>query len=169
MQRAFRVFEGIQRQRRMMFREPMAVREIRFLLLKPRAVAQHDFAERSRPWRAVHGATKAIAHEQWQIAAVIDMCVGQYHGFDRIRRDGERHPVSHPKILDALKKPAVDENPHAGFFQQILRAGHGFARTEKGQLHRSSADRCMFTSSIASDVAVMPLIQVINGSLTWLD
>jgi hypothetical protein len=53
---------------------------------------------------------KAIPDEQRQIAAVIDMRMGENHGVDRVGRHRQRSPVAQPQVLDALKQPAIDED-----------------------------------------------------------
>ncbi|KGW25396.1 hypothetical protein Y047_2766 [Burkholderia pseudomallei MSHR3016] len=125
-----------------MFRVAVAVREIGFFLEEPRAVDQHDLAERRGAVRAIDRPAEALAHEHGQIAAVIEMRMREHDGVDRIGGHGQRAPVAQPQLLRALEQPAVDQDACPGVLEQILRAGDGFRRAEERQFHETSRNAC---------------------------
>lgn len=133
--RVLGVVERVQRQRRMMFRQAMAVRISRFFLLQMGAVTQHDLAEVASTARAVDRATIAHSREYRQVAAVIQMRVRQDHSVQRADIDRQGAPVVQTQILRTLKQSAVDQDSQPCAFQQILRTGDGFRRTQKSQFH----------------------------------
>jgi hypothetical protein len=50
--------------------------------------------------------------------------MSQYDGTQRGRVEGELAPVHEAQLLEALEKPAIDEEPASVSRKQELRAGH---------------------------------------------
>jgi hypothetical protein len=134
-QRALRIVERIERLRRMVLGIAVAVREVGFFLLQPRAVAQHDVAQFGRGRRAVHGPAKSFTCKHRKIAGVIDVRMREHDGVERVGRERQRPPVAQSQVLGALEQAAIDQDAPAAVLDQVFRAGHGFGRAEKSQFH----------------------------------
>ena len=61
------------------------------------------------------GPSKPVLDQQRQIAAVIEMGVGEDHRLNVARVDGKRRPVLEAQRLEALKQAAVDQELAAVF------------------------------------------------------
>ena len=72
-----------------------------------------------------------------QVAGVVHVRVGQDHGVDGGRVDGQRVPVAPPQLLEPLEQPAVDEHAPVAGLDQVLGAGDGAGGTEEGQLRHA--------------------------------
>ncbi len=134
LERPLRILLGVERQGRMVLREAVAVGEFRVLFLQEAAVGQQDPAQLVGQLGRMDAAAKAVLHEQGQVAAVIEMGVGEDHRVDAVRGDGHRRPVALPELLEALKQAAIDQDPAAAGLQQVFRAGHGPDAAEEGEV-----------------------------------
>ena len=86
------------------------VDELGVLLLDVRGVAQHHVAEALCRGRAVDGAAESLAHQRGQIAAVIDVGVGEHDRVDRGGVEGEG-AVADPRLVSpSVKDAAIKEN-----------------------------------------------------------
>jgi len=63
---------------------------------------------------------KPIAHEQRQVAAVVDMGMREHDRIDVMRVDGKLVPVAQTQRLVALKQPAVDHHTVRAGLKHIL-------------------------------------------------
>ena len=63
--------------------------------------------------------------------------MGQDHGVDLTRRNRELGPVAEAKLLQPLKKAAIDEDALPTVLQQIFRPGDRASSTEKRQVSHS--------------------------------
>jgi hypothetical protein len=88
-----------------------------------RTVGQEDLEQVSRAMSAIHPTRKSLMHQQRQVAAVIDMCMGQDDRVDISGRDGKRVPVAQSQLLEPLKKTTVDEEAASSALNQIFRPG----------------------------------------------
>ena len=68
-----------------------------------------------------------------QVAAMVEVRVGEDDGVDRGGVDRQRLPVALAQLLETLKQPAVDEDAMAVHLEQVLRAGHGAGGAEERQ------------------------------------
>src|SRR5262249_48155506 len=118
---------------RIVFRVALTVGVARILFLDVRRVGQDQAAELLRGRRAENTAPEAVLDEPGQVAAVIQVRVGEDHRVDGARGHRERLPVAGPKLLQALKQAAVHQNPAAGDVEEVLGAGDGAGGAQKGQ------------------------------------
>src|SRR5690349_9923363 len=70
----------------------MLVREFRILFHQMPAVGQEKLAEFDGRLRGDDRAFKPVANQEWQIAAVVEMGVGEQHGVDGLRIDRKAAP-----------------------------------------------------------------------------
>jgi hypothetical protein len=56
----------------------------------------------------MHGAAKAPAHEDGQIARVIEVRVTEDDGVQPARNEGRRLPVATAQLLAALEQPTIE-------------------------------------------------------------
>jgi hypothetical protein len=67
-------------------------------------------------------AFESVFDQRWQIAAVVNMGMGQYDAVNRGGGFGKPFPVAAPQHLDALIEPTVDENAMAVRLHEMPRA-----------------------------------------------
>lgn len=144
----------------MMLRIAVAVREVGFFLLQPRAVAQHDVAEFGRGRRAIHRPAEPFARQHRKIAGMVDMRVREHDRVERVGRDRQRAPVAQPQVLGALERAAVDQHAPVAVLDQVFRAGHGFGRTEKSQFHGSPHGSGRSSESITARMRAKRLMEI---------
>jgi len=70
---------------------------------------------------------------------MVQMGMGQHHGIDLVRRDGQRLPVAQAQLLVALEQAAIDQQALAVVAHQVLGAGDGAGAAQEGDVdvHRS--------------------------------
>ena len=76
-----------------------------------------------------------VLDQQRQQAAVVEMGMGQQHGVEIGRIEGERDAVADRFVRAALEHPAIDEDLGPLGDEQVLRAGDGRRAAEEGDLH----------------------------------
>jgi hypothetical protein len=103
-----RIAACVQRQRRCVFRKAVPVGEGGVFFLDVAAVGQKDAAEVARAGGGVHPSVKAFAHQHRQVAAVVQVGVGQDDGMDLAGHHRKGPPVAQAQLLVALEQPAVD-------------------------------------------------------------
>jgi hypothetical protein len=103
-----RIAAGVQRQRRCVFRKAVPVGEGGVFFLDVAAVGQKDAAEVARAGGGVHPSVEAFAHQHRQVAAVVQVGVGQDDGVDLAGHHRQGSPVAQAQLLVALEQPAVD-------------------------------------------------------------
>src|SRR5207248_6782524 len=119
-------------------RVAVAVRVARVLFLNPRRIGQHERAELARGRRAEDPAPKAPRDEARQVAAVVQVRVGENYGVDPRGIDRQRRPVAQPELLQALKETAVDKDAAVAEIEEMLGAGDSAGGSKKCQRrHRS--------------------------------
>ena len=138
LQTAFGIVPRVERQRWRVLGCFVAVREVGFFLLQVAAVRQQDAAQVMRGGRAVHLAPEALTRQQRQVAAVVNVRVGEDHGVDLSRIDRQRRPVAQAQLLVALEQPAVDQYPRCALLNQVFRAGDGVGSAQKLEFHGRS-------------------------------
>ena len=111
----------------------LAVLPLSFKLLNVGRVPQHDAAQLSRGLGGIDPAPEAVAHQQRQLACVVDMRMGHQHAvnFTRCHREG----LVLVDIL-ALLHAAVDEVALPSCFQQSAAARDLVVGSQKCELHR---------------------------------
>src|SRR5690606_36023148 len=87
-QHALRIDDTVQGQRRLVFRRAFAVGVFRILFLQPGAVEQNELGDVVGGGSGVDLAFEAFQQQPGQIAAVIEVGMGQHDGIDAFRRHG---------------------------------------------------------------------------------
>ena len=105
------------------------------LLLEPPGVGQDEAGQLDRAGGRPDRPAEALAHDDRDQAAVIEMGVRQQDGVEVGRLVAQRHAVADRLVRAALEHPAVDEDPGLPGLQQELAAGHRGGRAEEGQVH----------------------------------
>ena len=113
----------------------MAVGKVGLFLLQVTGVGQQDGAQFRRGRRAVDRAGEALSCQQRQVAAVVQMGVGEDDGVDVGRWHWQGRPVAQAQRLVALEQAAIDQQALAAVGHQIFGAGDRVGRTEKLELH----------------------------------
>ena len=88
----------------------MLVGVARFFFLQMARVRQKNAAQIARGRRAVDAACITIFHQHGQIAAVIDVRMGEHDGINALGRDRRFLPVFQPQLFQALEQPAVNQH-----------------------------------------------------------
>ena len=130
------VLLGVERQRRIVLAVALPVRVLGLFLLEVAAVGEHDRREVPGSRRRVHRTAVAEPVQPRQVAAVIDVGVGEHDGVDRVGRHREVLPVRQPKFLAALEHAAVDEDTCVLGLEQSLAARHRLGAAEERQPRR---------------------------------
>lgn len=129
-----RVEPGIQGQGGAVAAELVAVEEGGVLLLQVPAVGQQDGAQVTCARGAVDGVGVAVARQQRQVTAVVQVGMGQHHGVDLVRRDGQALPIAQAQLLVALEQAAIDQQALAVVTHQILGAGDGAGAAQESDV-----------------------------------
>ncbi len=130
-QAGFGIGAGIQRPRRLVATEAMAIGEGRILFVNEARIRQQVAAQVDCRCGCVYRPLEAIARQHRQPAGVIEVSVGQDNAVQRLRRDRQWLPVAQAQLLVALKQAAVDQNAALAGLDQELRTGDGSGRTEE--------------------------------------
>jgi hypothetical protein len=93
----------VERKRRGMLAVPMTIGVARIFFLNVRRVRQHERAEIARPRRAEDPPAITLRHEPRQIAAVIEVCMGEHDGIELRGVERQSRPISQAQFLQTLK------------------------------------------------------------------
>ncbi len=126
---------GVERQRGRVLGESAPVCQLRLFLVQVPGVGQKDLAQILRGAATENLATKAVFHEERQIAAVVYVRVGKDDRFDRTRIDRQALPVPKAQLLETLEQPAVHQDTPRPDADQVLRARNRAGSAEESQLH----------------------------------
>jgi hypothetical protein len=107
---------------------------LRELLLEPAAIEQHELDQLGRGGGQVDRPGVALLDHDRQVAAVVEVGVGDEEGVERLRIEAERDPVADGLVGAALEHPAVDEDLRPRGGQQELGPGDRARATEEGKL-----------------------------------
>ncbi len=121
--------------------EALLARPRGVLVLQLRAVAQDDRDELGGVGGAVDRSVEAVAHERRQVAAVVEVGVGEDDAGEGGRFGGERVPVARADLPGALEQPAVDEEAAVAGLDEGLRSRHGSDGADERQEHDSGVAR----------------------------
>jgi hypothetical protein len=88
----------------------MAVGVRRILFLKIAAVGEENPAEVPRRRGGIDLPGETVPDQKGEVAAVIEMGMGEDHRIDLSRRDRQRFPISETELFKSLKESAVDED-----------------------------------------------------------
>ena len=180
-----RVALGVERQRGRVFGEALAVGKGRVFFLDVAAVGQQDLRQIARGRRGPHLAVKSLLGQQGQVAAVVQVRVGQQHGADVVGQHRQRVAVAQAQLLVALEQTAVDQQALAVVLDQVLGAGDGAGAAEKSDVYAHAghltprslitqfraASRSSMKMKPASSVAVAMVsnpLRCVSGMISWL-
>ena len=124
-QRGVGVIHGVQRQRRLVLRVPVAVRPLGVLLLQVRSVRQHDAQQVRRARRAVDGPAEPLPDEERQVPRVVDVRVTQHHRVEACGIGEPRLPVAQPQRFQPLEQAAVEQDAAVAGDDEVHRSRHG--------------------------------------------
>jgi len=102
-------------------------------LLDESRIRQQQRAQIPGAARGVDGTGETVAADQRQITRVIDVRVGDQHGFDRNRWHGEGVPVAQAQLLGSLEQATVHHETMPLPLQQIARTGHRAGSSQEPQ------------------------------------
>jgi hypothetical protein len=125
--------EGLDR-RRVVLRA-LAVQVLGVVRLDVRAVEEEDSAEVARGVGRVDRAVESILAERGDIAAVVDVGVGENETVDAGGIDGEHSIPLRCLLPSPLKEAAIEEYPPPGRLDEMHRAGDLARPAVKGDLH----------------------------------
>lgn len=106
------------------------------LHLEPRAVAQHDPGEPGGVGAGQDRSPESLPHQAGQIAAVVQVGMGDDHGVHVRGVAGEPLPVAVPQLRETLEETAVEEDPRMVALDQEPAAGdrpHATRETRQGR------------------------------------
>ena len=106
-------------------------------------VAQHDGQEIGGGGGGVDGVAVALLGQRGDVAAVVDVGVGEHHGIHRGGIEAEGLVDGFGFLAAALEQAAIEEDARGAEFQEVFGAGDGVGAAEKMPLHAGSGDgRC---------------------------
>ena len=105
-----------------MFRSAAFVVVLGFFFLKPSGVREQHLDEVSgRPGR-VDISREPILEQTGEIAAMVDVSVGEDYPLNRRRRHGKAVPIAESKLLEPLVESAINEEPPSLGLHEKLRS-----------------------------------------------
>src|SRR5262249_51897965 len=132
----------VERQRRLVLGEALAIEELRVFLLQMRRVVQENADEIECRRCAENGPLVTELAQAGQPSGVIHVGMRQEHRGERRGIEARVVPVVVAELLQALEHAAVDEMELAVDFEQVLRARHGPGAAAKCERYQenTSAD-----------------------------
>ena len=111
-------------------------------LLDVGGIAQHDRQKVGGGGGGMDGVAVALLGQGGDVAAVVDMGVGQDHGIhgDGIESEGAVDFVG--VLAAALEESAIEQDPRAIDFQEVFGAGHRVGAAEEMPLHAGPFAGC---------------------------
>src|SRR5690606_12332892 len=104
-------------------------------LLEFSRVKQHDLHKIGRGGGTIDRAIVSVSHKLWDIPAVVDVRVADYHRVDSLYVHGEGLPVSKSERFHPLEKAAIQQEPKISYGEQVSRTGHTTCASEKFQAY----------------------------------
>jgi hypothetical protein len=104
-------------------------------------IEENQARQLDRSGRGMDGPRVAVADQQRQQPAVVEVGMRQQHGVERGRLERERDPVADRFVGAALEHPAVDQDPGAARGEQELRAGDRRGPAQELEVHPARGPR----------------------------
>lgn len=123
----------IERLCRMVFGKALPVGVVGFFFLQVTRIRQQDAAQVACCGGAEDPAAKTVAHQQWQVAAVVEVGVREYDVVYGRRIDRQRCAIFQPQLLESLEQAAVDQQFAPAAADQGLRSGDRAVGAEESQ------------------------------------
>ena len=101
---------GVERQGGMVLIIALGIGKTGFFLLKLGRIEKQDFEQVAGGGGAIDRTSEVVLHQLGQVAAVVNVRVGEYHGFQAGGAKRQRFAVAQTQLLKALKQPAIDQN-----------------------------------------------------------
>ena len=101
---------GVERQGGMVLRIALGIGKTGFFLLKLGRIEKQDFEQVAGGGGAIDRDSEVVLHQLGQVAAVVNVRVGEYHGFQAGGAKRQRFAGVQTQLLQALKQPAIDQN-----------------------------------------------------------
>ena len=130
----FGILRGIQRLDQILA-SPLAVEVLGVLLLNVGGILEHDVRDVSGGIGAEDRAVEPGLVESRQVAAVIDVGMGENDRIEFLGSAVELHVLDPGILAMPLKQPAVEQQPQVVRLDQVLTAGDFTRGSEKGDLH----------------------------------
>ena len=111
----------------------LAVRKVSVLLLQPGTVEQDQLGHVARGLRAVDFAAEPVQYQSRQVAAMVEVGMGQHHRIDVARRHVQALPVEFTQVLQSLEQATIDQDACVATGEQVLGAGDSAGSAEAGQ------------------------------------
>ncbi len=125
------VGRGVNRQRRTVPRRSPVRGVPGLLLLQVAAVGEEELAQVRGAVGGDDRSAEPVPHQRGNVAGVVQVRVGQNHGVDRVRGDGEGRAVAFAAAFVALEEPAVHQHPFPPGVEQVPGAGDGVGGSEE--------------------------------------
>ncbi|OPZ61047.1 MAG: hypothetical protein BWY87_00070 [Deltaproteobacteria bacterium ADurb.Bin510] len=131
------VFGGVERHHLLvLLTAVLAVLPFGFDFLDVGRIEQHDLAQVGGWRRGDDRAAETILDQLGQSAGVVEVGVGQQHGFDFAGIEVPGQPVAGLHLSAALEEAAVDQDLFAaGGFDQVIGAGHAAGGSQAGYFY----------------------------------
>lgn len=118
-----------------MLAEAVTIRVLGLLLQQAAAIGQNDTAQVARRGTRIDLAAKAVAHQQRQVTAMVQVGMREHDRTDLGRRQRQARPVAQAQLLIPVEQAAIDQNPLIAAGDQIFRTAHRPRRAQKRQFH----------------------------------
>ena len=132
-----RVEHGVKRLDRVLVAATGALARLvaRLFFLQVRGVEHHQAGEFARGAGGDDFAAETATAQQRNASAVVEVRVREQQEIDLSRVESEVLGIFLVELAAALVKPAVDENPASGTFDEMTGAGYAAIGAVKGYLH----------------------------------
>ncbi len=124
------------------------------LLLDLGGISQHYPCDLGGGLRTEYAPAKSFPDELRQQARVVEVCVGEQHAIQGVRRDREWGPVPIP-VVSFLEKPAVDQESGRAGLETVARPGYVLCSAEEVKLGFHLFDLPGGLSELRLDVAIV--------------
>jgi len=133
---------------------------VRLLLQEVGTVTQDDLGRPGGVLSGEHRPLEAVSDRAGEVAAVVQVGVGEHHGMDRVGIGRQPPPVASSQLRDALEQPAVHHDPRVVGLHQELGSGHRADPAEKAEQTRPEArwvrDQATYVARAHEDRLLLP-------------
>ena len=134
----------------------LAIGELGVLLLDPGAVEQDQPRHLVAGGGGVDAAAEAVDHQPRQVAAMVQVRMGEHHRVDVARFGGQSFPVQFAQVLQALEQAAVHQDAGVAVAEQMLGTGDGAGTAQAGESRHVRASSFGWEPGHLADPDVSP-------------